>query len=201
MVFLLGPIVRVSGLSNRAFDKRMIENGSRNGEWMDVQVDTHSQSMLSFASGVIGSMTMSFDIWDSEMPRFEIYGEAGTICIADADPVHGANIFDGEVLFRTRQTSRWSHQPRPSGRDDWQVADNPFGYNYNARGLGLLDLAYAVREGRAPRASAELAYHVFEVMDAIARSNETGRAEQIKSRVDRPEPLPEQFPARYVSGG
>lgn len=201
MVFLLGPIVRVSGLSNRAFDKRMIENGSRNGEWMDVQVDTHSQSMLSFASGVIGSMTMSFDIWDSEMPRFEIYGEAGTICIADADPVHGANIFDGEVLFRTRQTSRWSHQPRPSGRDDWQVADNPFGYNYNARGLGLLDLAYAVREGRAPRASAELAYHVFEVMDAIARSNETGRAEQIKSRVDRPEPLPEQFPAGYVSGG
>ena len=135
------------------------------------------------------------------MPRFEIYGEAGTICIADADPVHGANIFDGEVLFRTRQTSRWSHQPRPSGRDDWQVADNPFGYNYNARGLGLLDLAYAVREGRAPRASAELAYHVFEVMDAIARSNETGRAEQIKSRVDRPEPLPEQFPAGYVSGG
>lgn len=200
MVFLLGPIARVSGLSARAFDRRMIENGPRNGEWMDVEVDTHSQSMLSFASGVIGSMTISFDIWDSEMPRFEIYGEDGTICIPDPDPVHGANVFEGEVLYRTRQTSRWTHQPRPTGRDDWQVADNPFGYNYNARGLGLLDLVYAVSEGRAPRASAGLAFHIFEVMDAIARSNETGQAEQISSHVDRPDPLPQVFPARRDTG-
>lgn len=95
---MLGPIARVSGLSNRAFDQRMIENGPRHGEWMEVEVDTHSQSMLSFASVEIGSMTMSFDIWDSDMPRFEIYGEEGTISISDPDPVHGANIFDGEVL-------------------------------------------------------------------------------------------------------
>ena len=195
MVFLLGPVARVSGLSNRAFDRRMIENGPRHGEWMTVEVDTHSQSMLSFASGVIGSMTMSFDIWDSEMPRFEIYGEEGTICIPDPDPVHGANIFDGEVLYRTRQTSRWTHQPRPTGRGDWQIAENQFGYNYNARGLGLLDLAWAVRERRAPRASSELAFHIFEVMDAIARSHQTGQAEQVISRVARPEPLPRVFPA------
>ena len=53
----------------------MIENGPRNGEWMDVEVDTHSLSLLQFSSGAIGSMTMSFDVWDSETPRFEIYGE------------------------------------------------------------------------------------------------------------------------------
>ena len=200
MVFLLGPITRVSGLSNRAFAARMIENGPRHGHWMDVDVDTHSQSMLSFASGAVGSMTMSFDIWDSEMPRFEIYGEDGTICIADSDPVHGANVFEGEVLYRTRQTARWTHQPRPTGRDDWQVADNPFGYNYNARGLGLLDLAYAVAEARAPRASAELAFHIFEVMDAIARSNDTGQVEQITSSIDRPDPLPRVFPAQHKTG-
>ena len=200
MVFLLGPIARVSGLSNRAFDQRMIENGPRHGEWMEVEVDTHSQSMLSFASGEIGSMTMSFDIWDSDMPRFEIYGEEGTISISDPDPVHGANIFDGEVLYRTRQTSRWTHQPRPAGRDDWQVAENLFGYNYNARGLGLLDLAYAVAEGRAPRASAELAFHIFEVMDAIARSHQTGQVEQVASKVVRPDPLPLVFPAQRESG-
>lgn len=115
MVFLLGPIERVSGMARRTFDKRMIENGPRHGEWMDVEVDTHVQCMLAFSSGVIGSMIMSFDVWDSEIPRFEIYGEDGTICMPDPDPVHGANVFGGEVRYRTRETSRWTHQPRPGG--------------------------------------------------------------------------------------
>ena len=39
-------------------------------------------------------MTISFDVWDSETPRFEIYGTDGTICIPDPE-VHGANDFHG----------------------------------------------------------------------------------------------------------
>lgn len=97
MVFLLGPIRRVCGMSRRTFDQRMIESQPRHGEMMNVEVDTHVQSMIEFDTGVIGSMTMSFDVWDSEMPRLEIYGEKGTICIPDPDPVHGANIFQGEA--------------------------------------------------------------------------------------------------------
>ena len=197
MVFLLGPIASVSGMARRTFDKRMIENGPRFGEMMDVEVDTHSQSMLSFDAGQIGSMTMSFDIWDSEMPRFEIYGEEGTISITDPDPVHGANIFEGEVLYRTKDMSRWSHQPRPTDRGAWRVAENPFGFNYNARGVGLLDMAYAVAEGREARASAALSFHIFEVMDAILKSCETGQQEQIQSRCDRPAPLPYSFPPKH----
>jgi predicted dehydrogenase len=194
MVFLLGPIDRVCGMARRTFDRRMIENGPRHGDWMPVEVDTHVQSMLEFSSGVIGSMTMSFDIWDSEMPRFEIYGEKGTICIPDPDPVHGANVFDGPVWYRTRETSRWSHQPRPVGREGWQVAENTHGYNDNARGLGLVDLAYAVAEGRQPRASGEMAHHVLDAMLSILRSKESGRFETVHSRCERPEPLPERFP-------
>lgn len=194
MVFLLGPIATVSGMARKTFSERMIENGSRFGEMMTVDVDTHSQSMLAFESGVIGSMTMSFDIWDSEMPRFEIYGETGTISIIDPDPVHGANIFDGEVLYRTKEMSRWSHQPRPTDRGDWRVADNPFGFNYNARGVGLLDMAHAIAEGREARASAELSFHVFDVMDAILTSCETGQQVRIDSWCQRPDPLPTNFP-------
>lgn len=194
MVFLLGPISRVAGLSRRAFDRRMIENGPRNGEWMPVEVDTHVESLLEFRSGVIGSMTMSFDVWDSETPRLEIYGTEGTICIPDPDPVHGANDFHGPVLYRTRETSRWTHQPRPVGRDDWQLARNTHGFNENARGLGLLDLAYAVKNGRPPRASAQMAYHICEVMDGILEAPKRGRFVDIASTCERPLPLPETFP-------
>ncbi|MEL7343872.1 MAG: Gfo/Idh/MocA family oxidoreductase [Pseudomonadota bacterium] len=190
MVFLLGPIARVAGLSRRTFDRRQIENGARNGVWMPVEVDTHVISILEFENGVIGDMTMSFDVWDSETPRFEIYGETGTICIPDPDPVHGANIFGGEVWLRTRETSRWAHQPRPQGRENWDVVPCHHGFENDSRALGLLDLAYAAQSGRVPRASGELAYHVFEVMDAIQRAPKLGAYQTIESRVDRPEPLP-----------
>jgi predicted dehydrogenase len=194
MIFLLGPVARVAGLSRKTFNKRMIENGPRNGEWMKVEIDTHVESLIEFRSGVIGSMTMSFDVWDSETPRLEIYGTEGTICIPDPDPVHGANNFHGPVLFRTRKTSRWTHQPRPPGREDWIVAKNNHGFNENARGLGLLDLAYAVRNNRQPRASAYMAYHVCEVMEGILNAPKLGRYVDIASICDRPEPLPENFP-------
>ena len=194
MVFLLGPIARVAGLSCRTFDRRMIEYGPRHGEWMPVEVDTHVESLLEFRSGVIGSMTMSFDVWDSEMPRLEIYGTEGTICVPDLDPVQGANVFHGPILYRTKETSRWTHKPRPTGRDDWQVADTTHGFNDDWRGLGLLDLAFAVRDARKPRASAEMAFHVFEVMAGILNAPKLGRYVDIESTCARPDPLPENFP-------
>lgn len=197
LVFLLGPLSRVSGLARRTFDQRQIENGPRNGEWMDVEIDTHVVSQLEFADGPIGSMTMSFDIWDSDTPRLEIYGEEGTLCIPDPDPVFGANIFGGPVLYRQRETSRWTHQPRPTGRDDWQVAENDFGFNDNARGLGLLDMAYAARMNRPPRASGALAQHVLEAMVNILSSAEQGGAMiPLSTTCERPAPLPRNFSQR-----
>ena len=141
MVFLMGPIRRVSGIASRCFNKRQIENGPRQGEWIDVEVDTHSLSMMEFVSGAIGNMTISFDIWDSATPRLEIYGTEGTVCIPDPDPVHGANNFGGPVWYRTRKTSRWEYQPRPTDRPaTWLEAKNTHGFNSNSRGLGLLEI-------------------------------------------------------------
>ena len=193
MVFCLGSISRVAGMSNRAFDQRQIENGPRHGEWMPVEVDTHSLSLLEFSSGVIGSMTTSFDVWDSETPRLEIYGEEGVISIPDPNPVHGANIFHGPVWLRTRATTRWPYQPPPGGRNDWQMVKNTHGFNRDCRGLGLLDLALAVRDDRPVRASGELAFHVFEVMDAISRASRYRQYQDIESTCAQPEPLPANF--------
>ncbi|MDP5220217.1 Gfo/Idh/MocA family oxidoreductase [Ruegeria sp. 2205SS24-7] len=194
MVFLLGPIARVAGMANRAFDRRMIETGPRNGEWMAVEVDTHVQGLLEFSNGAAGTITMSFDIWDSEMPRFEVYGTEGTICIPDPDPVHGANIFQGEVWYRTRDTARWTHQPRPAGRDTWQIADTTHGLNEDSRGIGLIEMADAIAKGRVPRCSGALAYHVLEVMTGILQSPASGRYVTINSRPPVPDILPENFP-------
>jgi predicted dehydrogenase len=191
LVFLLGPIARVAGMARKTFPERIIENGPRNGEMMPVAVDTHCLSMIEFESGVIGQMMVSFDVWESETPRLEIYGEEGTICIPDPDPGDGANIFQGPVWYRTRAESRWTMRPRPVAPAEWRVAENTRPYNYDARGVGLLDMAQAVEEGRAPRASGEMAYHLCEVMEGMLKSPGLGRFVDITSSCDRPEMLAE----------
>ncbi len=191
MVFCLGPIARVAGLGRKRTASRMIENGARQGEMMPVEVDTHCLSLIEFESGVTGQMMVSFDVWDSQTPRLEIYGTEGTICIPDPDPGDGANIFQGPVWVRTRDTARWTMRPRPDAPSDWAVAENTHGLNCDARGVGLTDLAMAVRERRAPRASGALGLHLCEVMDGMLQSPGLGRFVDIASTCSRPPPLAE----------
>ena len=191
MVFCLGPIARVAGLGRKRETSRMIENGPRHGEMMPVDVDTHSLSLIEFESGVTGQLMVSFDVWESETPRLEIYGTEGTLCIPDPDPGDGANIFQGPVWVRTRDTARWTMRPRPRAPADWQVAQNTHGLNFDARGVGLADLAMAVREGREPRASGALGLHLCEVMEGMLQSPGLGRFVEIASTCARPPMLAE----------
>ena len=191
MIFCLGPVARVAGLGRKRETSRMIENGPRHGEMMPVEVDTHSLSLIEFESGVTGQMMVSFDVWESETPRLEIYGTDGTLCIPDPDPGDGANIFQGPVWLRTRKTSRWSMRPRPQAPADWAVVPNTHGLNFDARGVGLADLAMAVREGREPRASGALGLHLCEVMEGILQSPGLGRFVEIESTCARPPMLAE----------
>ena len=191
MVFCLGPITRVAGLGRRREASRMIENGPRHGEMMPVEVETHCLSLIEFESGVTGQMMVSFDVWESETPRLEIYGTEGTLCIPDPDPGDGANIFQGPVWVRTRDTARWTMRPRPKAPADWQVADNSHGLNFDARGVGLADLAMAVHEGREPRANGALGLHLCEVMEGMLQSPGLGRFVNIASTCARPPMLVE----------
>ena len=191
MVFCLGPIARVAGLSRKTFPERMIENGPRHGEMMPVEVDTHCLSLMQFESGVIGQMMVSFDVWESETPRLEIYGTEGTLCIPDPDPGDGANIFQGEVWLRTRATSRWTMRPRPKAPAEWEVVANTHGLNFDARGVGLAELAWAAKEKRQPRASGALGQHLCEVMQGMLDSPGIGQFVDIKSTCSRPAILPE----------
>lgn len=195
LVSLMGPIKSVCGMSSRPFKQRLIESEPRKGELIDVEVDTHVSGMLEFVNGATASMITSFDVWDSNLPRLEIYGELGSISVSDPDPVFGPNRFEGSVHFRTRETSRWTYRPRVQGLDDWEIAENIHGFNEDTRGLGLVDLAYAVRDARAPRASGELAHHVLDVMMSILASTSDRRFIDIQSTCLQPEPLPANFPA------
>lgn len=199
LIALLGPVARCSAMARRSFATRTIHSEPLRGQTMEVDVDTHISGNLEFESGAIGTLLASFDVWDSELPRLEIYGTKGTICLRDIDPVDGPNLFGGPVWLRTEAEYRWKGLPRQEPKPDWievPIAHrfNETGDRRNSRGIGLVDMALAIREGRAPRASGQLGQHSLEVAHALLDSAAQRRWVEVTSRCERPAPMPIDFP-------
>jgi hypothetical protein len=67
-------------------------------------------------------------------------------------------------------------------------------YIENSRGVGVADMAAAIRSGRPHRAGAELTYHVLDVMQSIAEASVKGKHIAIRSTCERPALLPVGLP-------
>ena len=200
LLSLLGPVGSVAAMASRTYPRRKIENGPRRGETFAVDVDTHVTGALRFASGVLATVIASFDVWDSELPRIEVYGTEGTICIPDLDPLSGPNLFGGPVLFRDAPSSRWRGIPRADPLPDWPEVpiEHQFtstSHQDNSRGIGLVDMAYAIRDDRPARASGEMALHAVEVMEGMLTSARDDRFIAMTTTFERPAALPVDWPA------
>jgi predicted dehydrogenase len=168
LVALLGPIRRVTGSARASQPERVIGSQPRAGERIPVMVPTHFAAVLDFTSGPIATLVTSFDVWASETPRIEIYGTAGSLSVPDP------NTFGGPVRVRL------------AGEEAWREIPITLPYADNSRGLGLADMASALRSGFPHRASGELAYHVLEVMHAVETASRDGRHVVITSAPERP---------------
>jgi predicted dehydrogenase len=170
MVQLLGPIESVEAIGQRPRNERVIGSGPDAGQTFPVEVSTHVSVLTRFRSGVVGTSIYSFD---SALRRqtFEITGSAGVLDV----PVSG---FDGvtRLLAGDDRGTEWVEIPPPGV--------------HRGRGVGVLEMARAIRDGRAPRASGELAFHALEVMLAIEESIGTGLPVRIRSTAPAVEPLP-----------
>lgn len=172
LVTLLGPVERVSGVSRRPMRERTVATGPRAGAPVPVSTDTSMHALLEHRGGATSTVSLSFDVWASRRPLFEVYGTAGTLAVPDP------NTFDGTVELWTPAAGEW--QPvRPSA-----------GYVGAGRGIGLADLAEAIATDRPHRASGDLALHVLEIMDAVSRSGGEHVVVELTTTVERPEPVP-----------
>jgi predicted dehydrogenase len=171
IVNLLGPIRRISASARRSFAERTAGHQKFNGKKFPSQVNSHVSGVLDFAKGPVGTIILSFDIQQHQLPRFEIYGSEGSISFADP------NFFGGPVRVWDRQSEAWREHPLThSDRMD--------------RGFGCVEMAHAILNERPHRASGEFAYHILDVMLAFEEASERGQAVELASMVERPEPLP-----------
>lgn len=175
LVFLLGPVRRVTGSAQKPFETKFNPDTSDPdfGRPYSVDVPTNISGILDFESGAVGVVTTTCEIIRYH-PRLEIFGSEGILTCNDP------NMFGGPVYIERR------------GGEKREVALTHY-YDNRNRGLGVADMVYAIRNGRPMRASGDLMYHVHDIMHAVHESSQRDKHIEVQSRVDRPQP----FPAGY----
>lgn len=172
LVAMLGPIRRVTGSAGISYPQRTITSQPKFGRTIQVETPTHIAGVIDFRSGAIGTIITSFDAFGgTELPRIEIYGSEGTLSVPDP------NTFGGPVRVRRYDATEFGDMPLTHGFTD------------NCRGLGVLDMAAAIRQGRTHRANGELAYHVLEAMHGFHDASMHGKHYEMHSSCERPAPL------------
>jgi predicted dehydrogenase len=176
LVVCLGSIAEVAGMARIGASVRTVSAPNRLVDSIAVEVPTHTSAAIRFASGVVGTMLMSFDLWHEDYPHIEIYGTLGALRLPRPFD------FDGDVSVRLNDETDWRVLP-----PRLPVSGSP-GRDQELWGIGVADLA-AARGGGLHRAHASLGYHALEVLSAVASSSDEERFVSIESRVDRPEPV------------
>ena len=83
LVSLFGPVESVGAFSAKANETRHIFMGKNAGNDIPADHPTHYTAILRLQTGVVVSLNISFDIYQSNLPMFEIYGDGGTLSYPD----------------------------------------------------------------------------------------------------------------------
>lgn len=172
LINLFGPIRRISGSARVTFPERTITSEPKYGTIIHVNTPTHIAGTMDFANGAVGTIVTSFDVWAHTLPCIEVHGTTGSMSVPDP------NGFGGSVRVRR------------AGDNEWREVPHSHGYAENSRGVGVADMAAALRTGRAARAGGELTYHVLDAMHAFLDSSSAGKHIKLASKCARPAALP-----------
>lgn len=171
---LLGPVKRVAGMTNIAIPDRTITSDAKRGKKISVQTPDHVVGMMEFANGASGTLITSFathhfGAHDGKQP-IVIFGTAGTMKVPDP------NKFDGQVSLHR------------IGEKDWTEIPTAFVSGYG-RGVGLADMAQAIRSRRPLRASGQQGMAVLDLMQGFFDSSAAGKFYSPVISYQRPAPM------------
>ncbi|MYS82070.1 Gfo/Idh/MocA family protein [Embleya scabrispora] len=172
LVHLLGPVKSVTGIGSRPRPLRTIATGPRAGTTFQTSVDTHVTGILEHENGVLTSLIMSFDVAASRASHIEVHGSAGSLMVPDP------NRFDGDCEVSI---------PAEVG---WHVLPPSAGYVGARRGIGLAEMAQAIRDSRPHRASADLARHVLDCSYTLLDAADRRTTLDVRSRCEVPPLVP-----------
>ncbi|HAM26997.1 MAG TPA: oxidoreductase, partial [Microbacteriaceae bacterium] len=173
LVQVFGPVRRVTAVGSTSRPIRTIGSGPRAGTEFTVTVPSHHAALIEFENGASAQTIFSFESHRKRAGFVEVSGTKATIQFPDP------NGFDGEsVIF--------------DGTDDDGRAVAAVG-SFATRGTGVAELAQAIRAGRPERAAGEQAFHVLDVMVAIAESATRGETVAVESSFEKAPLVPAEW--------
>lgn len=193
MVNLLGPVTRVMAMAGKGQDERLITaEGPFRNTTFKVGTPTNVLSLLEFQSGAQVTFGASWDVFRHSNHPIELHGTEGSLRLPDPDT------FGGTVSLSERGADwrDFESEGELYGARNWPYAA-PDRANY--RMLGVADLVRALHEGRAARASGDLALHVLEIMEAILESGESRKSVEIGGSLIQPPLLGEDEARSFLA--
>lgn len=186
LVSILGPVAAVAAIGLKAVEEREIQVGPDAGTTFPVRVPSTINVLANFEHGAQSQSLLSFDSALKRQGVFEITGTTGTIVLPDP------NTFSGRIAI-VRPFGPVDKDPGiASGAEQEWIEIEQEG-TVVGRGLGVLDMARAIRTGRAHRATGELGYHVLDTMTAAQESAALGQFVTVESTVAPIEAVPVDF--------
>jgi predicted dehydrogenase len=176
---ILGPVARVTALGNKLMPKRTWRD-----QTIDIEVEDNAVLLMEFASGAIVTGVGSDSAGSRRNPwgTLGLYGTHGALEVTDVDGATGYPLaFEvygggGWGTYGSEVGNRTFSEP-VSAQKYMQGAhlDLEEGHLY----VDIMELADAIVEGRAPRATGEQARHVVEIIECAHRAIATGRTQPL----------------------
>ena len=195
LIALLGPVKAVRGFGAPAFhhEKELLFDTINEDSWT-IPGNNLITAALEFESGALVSVHFNGNAVGSERHIFELYGTEATLEVGDPDT------FAGEVRL-VRPESEPAVIPFTHGYDGRNMLPekSPFD-GYGNRGIGVADLAWAIRKGRKNRLSKEYGLHCQEILQGLDEAIRTGSTYEVQSRCEVA-PLQSGYYSTVFNGG
>lgn len=195
LLSLLGPVKCVTGFARPVgiYQCRNLWTGNVDTEW-ELQGNNVMTAALLFESGVMGNLHFNGESISDEQSTFVLFGTEGILNLG-----HPGRFDCPVTLKRTGEdpcvmpfTHGYKGYPLygPSTQFDWG----------GHRGIGIVEMAYRIRDGRKNRASKELGLHTLEVLHGINISNEKHCIYDMTTSFEMPRALPSGYLGTEMSG-
>lgn len=176
LIALLGPVKSVRAFASPALrhEKQLLFIENAPESWQ-LSGSNLMCAALQFASGVLVSVHMNGNTVGDEQSRFELYGTEGAMKVGDP------NLFGGKVTLM-RPENPAVEFPFTHGYDGKNTVGEPMPFDISGnRGVGVAEMAYAIRQGRKNRLSQDYGIHCLEVLVGMDEAAKTGTTYEMQS--------------------
>ena len=169
------------------------------GKAIDVTVDTHISGSIEFCQRRHRDADREFRRLEFATAPSRNLRHEGHLLNQEHRSVDGPNLSEAQFSFATSTTiggkdCRVANPIRTGAKFPVTHRFNDLCHRKNSRGIGLVDMAYALVGEREARANGAMALHCLEVMEGVLISVAERRFFDFESRRERPAPLPVNFP-------